>query len=101
MSATKILWGQVLVVLAIILATTWGATQWVAWRLAYQPELGAPMTSVWGHPVYAPPAFFWWWYWFDAYAPKIFYEGALIAASGGFASIAANSVCFGTGPNRP
>jgi type IV secretion system protein VirD4 len=36
-----------------------------------------------------PPAFFWWWYQFDAYAPQVFIEGAGIAASGGFASIAA------------
>ena len=84
MPATRILWGQVLVVLAIVLATTWGATEWVAWRLAFQPDLGAPWVRFLGFPVYPPPAFFWWWYGFDAYAPKIFYEGAYIAASGGF-----------------
>ena len=39
-------------------------------------------------PVYPPPAFFLWWYWFDAYAPRIFVEGAIIASSGGFAAIA-------------
>jgi hypothetical protein len=33
MTATKILWGQVLVVFLIVLAAVWGATQWVAWRL--------------------------------------------------------------------
>lgn len=88
MPATRILWGQVLIVLAIILLTNWGATQWIAWRLAYQPELGTPWTVFWGVPVYAPPAWAWWWYFFDAYAPKVFYEGAGIAASGGFASIA-------------
>jgi type IV secretion system protein VirD4 len=88
MPATRILWGQVLVVLAIVLATTWGATEWVAWRLAFQPELGAPWVRLMGFPVYPPPAFFWWWYGFDAYAPKIFCEGAYIAASGGFVSIA-------------
>ncbi|OYY77214.1 MAG: conjugal transfer protein TraG [Sphingomonas sp. 28-62-20] len=88
MPATRILWGQVLVVLLIVLATTWGATGWVAWRLAFQPELGAPWFRVSGFPVYPPPAFFWWWYGFDAYAPEIFYEGAYIAASGGFVSIA-------------
>ena len=88
MPATRILWGQVLVVLAIVLATTWGATEWVAWRLAFQPELGAAWVRFMGFPVYPPPAFFWWWYGFDAYAPKIFYEGAYIAASGGFVSIA-------------
>ena len=52
MSATKILWGQVLVVFLIVLAAVWGATQWVAWRLGYQAQLGQPM-DVWaGVPVY-------------------------------------------------
>ena len=88
MPATRILWGQVLIVLTIVLATTWGATEWVAWRLAFQPELGSPWFRLGDFPVYPPPAFFWWWYGFDAYAPKIFYEGAYIAASGGFVSIA-------------
>jgi type IV secretion system protein VirD4 len=87
MSATKILWGQVLVVFLIVLAAVWGATQWVAWRLGYQLQLGQPM-DVWaGVPVYPPPAFFLWWYWYDAYAPRVFYEGAVIAAAGGFAAI--------------
>jgi type IV secretion system protein VirD4 len=88
MSATKILWGQILTVFAIILVTTWGATEWVAWRLAFQPELGAPWFRLFGFPFYLPPAFFWWWYGFDAYAPSIFVEGAYIAASGGFISVA-------------
>lgn len=85
MSATRILWGQILVVFVIVLATTWGATQWTAWRLAFQPELGPPWFLLGSWPVYVPPAFFWWWYHFDAYAPSIFVEGAVIAASGGFA----------------
>ncbi|UJX44194.1 conjugal transfer protein TraG [Xanthobacter sp. YC-JY1] len=89
MSATKILWGQILLVFAIVLATTWGATQFVAWRLGFQDQLGAPWFLLGPWPVYPPPAFFWWWYFYDAYAPAIFTEGALIAASGGFLSIAA------------
>ncbi|MGE0294239.1 MAG: conjugal transfer protein TraG [Hyphomonadaceae bacterium] len=88
MSATKILWGQILTVFTIILVTTWGATEWVAWRLAFQPELGAPWFRLFGFPLYLPPSFFWWWYGFDAYAPAIFVEGAYIAASGGFISVA-------------
>jgi type IV secretion system protein VirD4 len=89
MSATKILWGQIVVVLAIVLVTTWAATQWVAWKLGYQPQLGHPWFElVPGIPVYLPPAFFWWWYAYDAYAPHVFVEGAYIAASGGFISIA-------------
>ena len=89
MSATKILWGQIVVVVAIVLITMWAATQWVAWKLGYQPQLGQPWFEVLpGMPVYLPPAFFWWWYAYDAYAPHVFVEGAYIAASGGFISIA-------------
>ena len=87
MSATKILWGQVLAVFAIVLLCVWGATEWVAWRLAFQPELGAPWFRLFGFPFYLPPAFFWWWYGFDAYAPQVFVEGAIIAASGGILSV--------------
>jgi type IV secretion system protein VirD4 len=87
MSATKILWGQILVVFAIVLATMWAATQWTAWRFGYQPQLGDPWFVVAKLPLYPPPAFFWWWFAFDAYAPRIFFEGAVIAASGGFAAI--------------
>jgi type IV secretion system protein VirD4 len=89
MSATRILWGQVLVVLAIVVVTMWAATQWVAWKLGYQPQLGRPWFEIMpGMPVYFPPAFFWWWYAYDAYAPEVFVEGAYIAASGGILSIA-------------
>jgi type IV secretion system protein VirD4 len=88
MSATKILWGQIFTVLLIVLATTWGATEWVAWRLAFQPELGTPWFRLLGFPFYLPPSFFWWWYGYDAYAPSIFVEGAYIAASGGFITVA-------------
>jgi len=88
MSATKILWGQILTVFLIVLTTTWGATEWVAWRLAFQPELGPPWFRLFGFPFYLPPSFFWWWYGYDAYAPSIFVEGAYVAASGGFISVA-------------
>src|ERR1700691_2401212 len=87
MNATKILWGQVLAVSAVVLAFLWGATQWVAWRLAFQPQLGHPWFNILGWPVYDPPAFFWWWFAYDAYARPIFVEGAYIAASGGIAAV--------------
>ncbi|WP_456307137.1 type IV secretory system conjugative DNA transfer family protein [Novacetimonas hansenii] len=81
---TRIQWGQALVVLSMIVLSWWTATQWTAWELAFQPELGRPWFTVlhrW--PVYAPPLFFWWWYEFDAYAPAVFARGAWIAGSGG------------------
>lgn len=87
MPATKILWGQIIVVSMIVLMTTWAATQWTALRLGFQPQLGEPWFELLGWPVYYPPAFFWWWYAYDAYAPPIFIEGAIIAASGGFLAV--------------
>ncbi|MCA3567978.1 conjugal transfer protein TraG [Bradyrhizobium sp.] len=88
MSATKILWGQITIVFLIVLITTWSATQYVAWQLGFQPQLGAPWFRLLGTPIYFPPAFFAWWFSYDAYAPEIFTKGAFIAASGGFVSIA-------------
>nr|WP_249296674.1 conjugal transfer protein TraG [Acidiphilium multivorum] len=87
-SATKILWGQIITVFAIVLAAIWCATEWTAWRLGFQPELGHPWFELLGFPFYLPPAFFWWWYAYDAYAPSIFIEGAYIAASGGLIAAA-------------
>jgi type IV secretion system protein VirD4 len=88
MSATKILWGQVITVFAIVLLVIWTATEWTAWRLGFQPELGRPWFEIMHFPFYLPPAFFWWWYAYDAYAPSIFIEGAYIAASGGIIAAA-------------
>ncbi len=88
MSATKILWGQITIVFLIILATTWGATQYVASSLGYQAQLGPPWFVMFGVPIYYPPAIFWWWYFYEAYAPPIFAKGGIIAASGGFIAIA-------------
>ena len=87
MNATRILWGQVIAVFGVTLAGIWAATQWTAHALAYQPELGEPWFSLGSWPIYPPPAFFWWWFAFDAYAPKIFETGALIAVSGAMAGI--------------
>jgi hypothetical protein len=41
-NATKILWGQITLVFSIVLIATWAATQWTAWRLGYQQQLGPP-----------------------------------------------------------
>lgn len=87
MNATKILWGQVLLVSLVVLAFVWTATEWTAWRLGFQPQLGHPWFELLGWPVYQPPAFFWWWFAFDAYAPDIFNEGGYIAAAGGIAAV--------------
>ena len=89
MSASRVMWGQIVVVFSIVLVAVWGATQWTAWRFGFQAQLGQPWFEMAGLPLYPPPAFFWWWYFYDAYAPTVFYEGAGIAASGGLIAIAA------------
>jgi len=87
---TKIHWGQVITIFSVVLASVWTATQWTAWRLGFQQQLGLPWFELMsGVPVYFPLIFFWWWYAYDAYAPDIFLEGGAIAASGGFISICA------------
>jgi len=88
LSATRILWGQILVVFALTLAGVWVGTQWTAHALGYQAQLGAPWFSVSGAPVYPPYAIFWWWFSYEAYAPRIFETGGMIAASGGLVSVA-------------
>lgn len=80
MHATTVLYGQVLVVLAITLSGVWGATQWTAAALGYQARLGAPWFELLGTPVYHPWRLFEWWFVFDAYAPDIFNFGGGIAA---------------------
>jgi type IV secretion system protein VirD4 len=89
MRGGRILWGQIIVVFTIVLVMVWTSTQWVAFRLGFQPQLGNPWFDVAGWPVYYPPAFFWWWFSYDAYAPAIFTEGAFIATSGALFAIAA------------
>ncbi|WP_024512005.1 conjugal transfer protein TraG [Bradyrhizobium sp. ARR65] len=87
MSATKILWGQLSLISTIVLAFLWVATEWTAWRLAFQPQLG-PAWFWLGHwPIYQPLAFFLWWFKFDPYAPAIFLQGGAIAAGGGVAAM--------------
>ncbi|OWJ90001.1 conjugal transfer protein TraG [Pseudomonas sp. A46] len=80
MHATTVLYGQVLVVLAITLSGVWGATQWTAAALGYQARLGTPWFELLGTPVYHPWRLFEWWFVFDAYAPDVFNVGGGIAA---------------------
>jgi len=87
MTGTKILWGQMTLSLAAVLAGVWGATEWTAMRLGFQPALGPAWFLAAGLPVYEPYLFFAWWYHFDAYAPAIFLEGAAWATGGGVMAV--------------
>ncbi len=83
MFPAKIYVGQITVVFGIVAASTWGATQWTAAALGYQPRLGDPWFLIANYPIYLPWRLFEWWFAFEAYAPEIFEEGGAIAASGG------------------
>ncbi|WP_449470599.1 conjugal transfer protein TraG [Sphingobium chungangianum] len=94
MTPTKLLIGQILVVLAIIVAGIWSATQWAAAALAYQPQLGEPWLLFLGIPVYRPWSIFVWWFQYDAYAPVVFDEAGAIAAAGGL--VGCGAAIFGS-----
>lgn len=88
MTATKILWGQIIAVSTTALVFLWTATEWTAYRLAFQPQLGSPWFTLFGWSFYQPQDFFWWWFGYDAYAHDIFVQGGYIAAAGGIAALA-------------
>ncbi|WOH63635.1 conjugal transfer protein TraG [Bradyrhizobium sp. BWA-3-5] len=83
MFPAKIYVGQITVVFAIVIASTWGATQWTAAALGFQAQLGSPWFLIADHPVYLPWRLFEWWYAYEAYAPEIFETGGVIAGAGG------------------
>lgn len=85
MFPAKIYVGQIAVVLGIVVASTWGATQWTAAALGYQQRLGEPWFLIIGYRVYLPWRLFEWWFAYEAYAPEIFERGGAIAAGGGIA----------------
>lgn len=89
MSPSKILIGQVFIVLIIIIAATWFATQWAAAQLGYQPALGRSWFLMGDVPVYLPWRLYQWWYAYEAYAPDVFAKAGAIAASGGLLGILA------------
>lgn len=89
MTPTKFLFGQIAIVLAIVIAGIWIATQLAAHDLGYQSRLGEPMFVWLTVPIYHPLSLFKWWYWYDAYAPEIFDRAGLIAGCSGFMGCAA------------
>jgi type IV secretion system protein VirD4 len=89
MTPTKLLIGQIIIVFAIVIAGIWSATEWAAWRLAWQPELGPPWFIVGHWPVYRPWSIVPWWYHFDAYAPRVFDRAGMIAGASGFVGCSA------------
>jgi type IV secretion system protein VirD4 len=89
MTPTKLLVGQILVVLAIMMLGVWLGTQWAAAMLGYQSRLGPAWFELAGVPVYRPWALFGWWYRYEAYAPEVFDRAGALAGASGFLGCAA------------
>ena len=86
MNPTKILWVQILLVCASVLAFMRARRSGRHGNSPFQPQLGRPWFILFGWPMYQPPAFFWWWFAYDAYAHEIFVTGGFIAGAGGVAA---------------
>lgn len=82
MTGTRILIGQIVIVLAIIFSALWIATQMTAQSLGYQPALGSPWFMLGERPIYKPWRLFQWWYAYEAYAPKVFERGGFVVIGG-------------------
>jgi type IV secretion system protein VirD4 len=85
MFPARIYVGQIVVVLAIVTAAIWGATQWTAAALGHQAALGPAWFAIASYPVYLPWRLFEWWYAYEGYATPIFERAGAIAAGGGVA----------------
>ncbi|MBB3014204.1 type IV secretion system protein VirD4 [Cupriavidus alkaliphilus] len=79
--------GQIAVVLGILIAGVWTATQWTAAALSHQVRLGVPWFDFFGAPVYYPWRLFEWWFFYDTYAPRIFDAGGAIASGSGVLAV--------------
>jgi type IV secretion system protein VirD4 len=66
----------------------WSATQYVAYALAYQSQLGPPIATMFDHPVYWPWQWVPWSYHFQPYAPDIFVRATWIIFGAFFVMVA-------------
>jgi len=85
MTQSKVLLGQALLVISIIILSLWGATQWTADQFGFQNRLGSPWFTVADTKFYYPWRIFQWWYAYEPYAPHIFRKAGFLAGGGGLA----------------
>ena len=93
MTPTKFLIGQMVLVLILIVLTSWAGTQYAAHSLGYQKALGPVWFYVGGTQVYVPWRLYQWWIAYDGYAPDVFSQAGLISAAGGLLSIVVAIIC--------
>lgn len=70
--SSNVYYGHVATGISFMFFGTWLATQYVAYALGYQKQLGPYAFTLFGLPVYEPWAWFLWAYHYEPYAPKIF-----------------------------
>ena len=90
MTPTRLLIGQMLTSVAIVILGVWASTQWAAAMLGYQQRLGSAWFMAGRLPLYRPWSLFLWWYHYEAYAPAVFNRAGALAASSGFLGCAAS-----------
>ena len=70
--AINVFYGHVGAGLVFTLLGMWMSTQYVAYALGYQEQLGEPAVILNGYPVYEPWLWMLWAYHFEPYAPHVF-----------------------------
>ena len=76
--SVNVFYGHVATGISFMFLGTWVATQYVAYALGYQAQLGAFAFIFHGVPVYEPWAWFMWAYHFEPYAPGVFDKASWI-----------------------
>jgi len=74
----NVFYGHVATGILFLLGGLWGTTQWVAYALGYQKQLGEPYVILNGYPVYFPWQWFFWDYHYGAYAPDVFQKAFML-----------------------
>ena len=74
----NIFYGHMALGVVFIFIVTWGITQYMAYLLGYQSQLGRPLMIIKGYPVYTPWSWAIWDIRYHAYAPRIFSKALLI-----------------------
>ena len=76
--SVNVFYGHIATGIAFMLLGTWVTTQYVAYLLGYQPQLGRPLMVFHGYPVYEPWQWFFWAFHYEAYVPWVFEQASRI-----------------------
>ena len=77
------------IVLSWVAFGTFAGTEYVAWKLLFDEQLGEPVWRMFGFGLYAPWKLFEWDYFYGAYAREDFYIGYILVVLGMFVGLVA------------